>query len=377
MSLSTEKSVYFIAGEASGDQLGAWLIQQLQAEYPRLECLGVGGASMRAAGQKQLMDAHELSYFGISEVLYNFRKIYLQRQKILADIHTCKPKALITIDLPDFNFSIGRWAKRMGIPVIHVGAPTVWAWRPKRAQKVARFLNHLLCLFPFEPQYFIRHGLSSFFIGHPLVQGAQWVRPKASHQTSPRLLLLPGSRKSEVQRLLPLMLQAAAQLKPYFSQLHVDLVQMDATWELAQKIVQAHKHVCDVQFIESSQKNEAMQKATVALAASGTVTLDLAVNTTPMVIVYKLGMLSSLVARTLIRTSMVGLPNIILNKKFIPELLQEQCTPNRMVHEVKHLLEDAQARENQILQLHRVVERLKIQPDVLNKTWHKIFDKIL
>lgn len=377
MSQRGSKLVYVIAGEASGDQLGAWLIQQLRSLYPHAEFCGVGGAAMRAEGQQQLMDAHELAYFGVTEVLYNLRNIYGQRQKILTDIYTHKPQVLITIDLPDFNFSIGRIAKRMGIPVIHVGAPTVWAWRPKRAQKVSQFLTHLLCLFPFEPQYFVKHGLSAFFVGHPLAHKQLKPMLSKNNKAKQRLLLLPGSRNSEVRRLFPIMLRAAALLKQTMPHLVIETAQLPETFALAQKIGNNFKHVVDVAFVDAEHRHQVMQAATVAIAASGTVTLDLTITQTPMVIVYKLGFWSALVARLLLTTKVVGLPNIILNKPFIPELLQEHCSPERIAKEIQHLLDDAQARDNQIVQLTRVAERLTIQPDILNKTWRKIFDKIL
>lgn len=374
------KKIFLIAGETSADALGAWLINQIKHLYPNVDFVGVGCTRMKEAGQRQILDGSELCYFGALEILGSLRKIVQQRRNILEAIAREQPHVLVTIDLPDFNFSIGKVVKRIGIPVIHVGAPTVWAWRPQRAKKIAQFLSHLLCLFPFEPVYFTRHGLQTSFIGHPIMHQLDLDKhllinsQEKSRSSYPTILLLPGSRLGEIKRLLPILVESARQIRTQIPKARFVTTVTDNVEGMVEKCLQDKASDLQISIVPQKQKYTIMKQANLAIASSGTVTLDLAYAKTPMVIIYKLNTLSGWVAKFLLQTKVVGLPNIILGKKFIPELLQSDCKVSNIVEESLKLLQDAKLSQQQCENLERVKERLKIDTHILEKSLRKAFD---
>ena len=346
--------IYMIAGEPSGDQIGADLIKALRAQWgDALILSGIGGPLMEREGLVSLFPMSDLSVMGLTEILPHLPRLLKRLHQTKQDILKRRPDGVVTIDSPGFNFRIARALHQKNIPVIHYTAPSVWAWRPGRARKIAPFLAHLLALFPFEPPYFEKEGLSTTFVGHPLVhmgfeppcQGN--LRARYADPVSQTLVcLLPGSRLSEVKVLLPLFWEALEILAAHRPHLAVLLPVTPSVepWVRAYIALKSQSpSPFSVQVMtEEAEKKAAMAASDVALAASGTVSLELALMETPMVIGYKVNALTAWIVRRLLLTPYVCLVNILLNEKIVPELLQEQCTPAALADEVLTALSGTQ-----------------------------------
>ena len=343
-----------VAGEPSGDALGAALmgaLQELTGGAVRFS--GVGGAAMEARGLRSLFPMHELSLMGIAEVL---PKVPLLRRRLReTEDHALAsgPDAVVTIDSPGFNFRLGRRLQGQGLTLIHYVAPSVWAWRPGRARKVAAFLDHLLTLLPFEPAYFEVEGLKSTFVGHPILEsgaaGGNGPAFRARHgigASDPVICVLPGSRNSETSRLLGPFgkaLQLIAAEVPKLTAV------VPVVPHLARSIRAATKGWgLPVIVVEGSEKYDAMAASSAALAASGTVALELALAKLPTVIAYRMHPLTWMIVRRLTRTPYVNLVNVLLKRGIVPELLQGDCRPNRLAANVLAMLRDPAQRAVQV-----------------------------
>lgn len=354
--------VYIIAGEISGDQIGKQVIVALKEKLlDKIQFEGIGGEAMASQGFKSLFPMTELSIMGILEILPQLPNIYARLNQTFEDIKKLKPDLLLTIDSPGFNFHIAKKVKKLGIPVVHYIAPSVWAWRPGRAKKVAGFLDHLLALLPFEPPYFTKEGLACTFVGHPLIEKhLSEINPKhflKSHKITeqmPLLCVLPGSRQTEVSRHLPLFLDAIELLRQDFR----DLVTVFPTLpHLRDKIEQtlSQRGIRGIIITDETKKFEAMRAATAALAASGTVTLELGLCETPMVVAYRVNPLTAWIVEKLLVIEQVSLVNILLKEKVVPEILQEQCTPEVLSQELHKILDKrAESRRLQVDKLKQI-----------------------
>lgn len=331
--------VYLIAGEASGDQIGGRLMQALRSKTD-MKFSGVGGEHMAQQGLCSLFPMSDLSVMGIFEVLPHIPLLLKRLQETEQDILRKRPDVVVSIDSPGFNFRIAKRLKKKGIPVIHYTAPTVWAWRPGRAKKVAKFLTHLLTLFPFEPPYFEKEGLPTTFVGHPLVEmdislqrGEDFRQRYGYTEEQPLLCLLPGSRQKEIDSLLPLFLESLKVLMSRFPDLHIILPVVPHLEARVRAYLK--DSILPIKIISDPQeKIAAMAASNIALAASGTVALELALTQTPMVIAYKINPLTAWVMRHLLLTPYVCLVNILLNQRIVPELLQENCTVENIVESI-------------------------------------------
>lgn len=343
------KILYLVAGEESGDQIGGALMTALLKKCPkdvRLIFEGIGGKCMSKEGLKSLFPMGELSIMGILEIIPHILNVLARLSQTVDDIKKIRPDLVVTIDAPGFNFRLAKRLKPLNIPVVHITAPTVWAWRPRRAERVAGYLTHLLTLFHFEPPYFTKHGLKTTFMGHPLVEKKLWdLSPdvyRKKHKlkkNQPLLCLLPGSRASELKIHLPLFLKAVELLKSHHPDINVVVPTLPPFKDQIEKALKAHGisgHVT----IDEGEKYQAMRASTVALAASGTVTLELGLCETPMVVAYKGNPISAAIVRKLILTKHVSLTNILLEKEVVPELLQKACTSEDLSHELLKLLKD-------------------------------------
>lgn len=346
--------IFLVAGEPSGDALGASLMAGLRRIAPNVRFAGVGGERMAAQGLESLFPMAELAVMGLAEVLPRLPNLIRRIRQTAAEVERLRPAALVTIDAPDFCFRVAKRLKGKGIPLIHYVAPTVWAWRPGRARKIAGFLDHLLALLPFEPPYFEREGLACTFVGHPVVEGGadrgDGARFRAAHgipETVPLLCLLPGSRMGEVTRLLPVFGEAVDRLATVHSDLRVVLPTVPnvaaavragvAGWKAPPLVVEGQE-----------AKFDAFAACGAALAASGTVALELAMAGLPAVIAYRVNALTAWVARRLIRVRHVNLVNLLLDRPVVPELLQEECRPDRLAANLLVLFDDPVARRHQI-----------------------------
>ncbi len=310
---------------------------------------------MVAEGLESLFPLDELALFGLAELLPKLPNLIRRLRQTVQEILRLRPDAVVTIDAPDFGFRVAKRIRKSGadIPLIHYVAPTVWAWRPGRAKKIAGFLDHLLVLLPFEPPYFEAEGLGCTFVGHSIVEGGadkgNAVRFRAAHGLpgdAPILTVLPGSRRSEVAALLPDFGAALARLKERHPHL---IVAVPTVPQVADAVRSATKAwPLPTMVVEGDQdKYDAFAASTAALAASGTVALELALAGVPAIIAYRIHPLTYRLYRRLIRVSYVNLVNIMLDRALVPELLQQDCTPEKLAGAVDRLLTDPAARQAQ------------------------------
>ena len=340
--MSGPLKLFLIAGEPSGDRLGAALIVGLRS-LETVDFVGVGGPLMQAEGMASLFPMEELSVMGIAEVLPKYRHLKRRIRQTAAAVLASGAEALVTIDSPDFCLRVAKIVKaaRPDFRTIHYVAPSVWAWRPGRAAKMAQVIDHVLALLPFEPPYMTAAGMSCDFVGHPVV--AEPLASPAERASfagqGPLLLVLPGSRRGEVSRLAPVFGEVIGRLKARHPDLRValptvrgvaDLVRdLTTTWPIAPQIIE-----------DSSAKRGAFAAADVALAASGTVSLELAANACPMVIAYDMHPLSWWLMQRAALVDTVTLVNLVSETRVVPEFLGPACRADAIAPALEAVLAD-------------------------------------
>ncbi len=350
--------VFLIAGEPSGDALGAHLMAALKRRSERpLAFIGIGGLRMADEGLHSLFAMDELSLMGAAEIVPHIPRLLRRIRETVSAILTTQPDVVVSIDAPAFTFRVAKRVRRQDkshrLTLIHYVAPQVWAWKRGRAREVAGYLDHLMALLPFESPYFETEGLPCTFVGHPVVEsGADkgdgvGFRDRHGLPADAELVcILPGSRRSEVGRLLPVFGQTLAHLAQAKPTLRAVLPAVDACRSQIIEAVEGWP-VPTLVVSGSEERYDAFAAADVALAASGTVALELAMAGTPMVITYKLNPITALLARRVIKTRFVNLINLILDREVVPELLLGACRPDRLAEAVRHLLDDPAARAAQ------------------------------
>lgn len=321
--------IFLVAGETSGDFLGAQLMKALKARFfDHIQFKGVGGSLMEQEGLISLFPIQDLSFIGIIEVFPHLLALKKRFDQTLKAVEGSD--LVITIDSPGFNFRLGKKIKeRYGdnIPLVHYVAPSVWAWKPKRAKKIASFLDHILCLLPYEPPFFEKEGLKATFVGHPLLEIDLTKYDEIAFRRrynipEKAMVLLPGSREGEIKRLLPIFKKTVELIRSPF----VIIPTLPHLKDLITSYIR-NFHVPYLIIDQVDEKWCAFKLAERALAASGTVSLELAYAQVPMVITYKINFLTYRFVKRLIKVNYVNLINILLDKKVIPELLQKECTP--------------------------------------------------
>ncbi len=364
--------IFIVAGEASGDFLGSRLMYALKEQFKDVVFHGIGGTQMeKVGGFTSFFPMHLLSVMGILEIIPRlFRLVRLFRQVFCA-IKTIQPDIVITIDSPGFNYRLAKKVKSTRethhIPIIHYVAPTVWAWRPKRAKKFARYFDHMLCLFPFEPRYFKEVHLLATFIGHAVTEvenntGGDATAFKIKYKIREEekvLCLLPGSRKSEVKKLMPIFKKTVEKLQKNIPHLRVVLPTTAAMHPIIHVAMKGASFKATI--VEGKEEKEAAFKvAHAALAASGTVSMELACARVPMIIVYKVTALTYMILKYLVKVPYICLVNILLNRPAVPEFIQYNCRPDRLTEMVGLLLNDTCARRAQIKDLKEAVKKVKL-----------------
>ena len=346
--------IFLVAGEPSGDHLGAALMRGLRMHAPGVQFYGVGGPAMQAEGMTSIFPMSDLSIMGLAEVLPRLPLLFRRINETVKAAIELSPDACITIDAPDFNFRVARRLHGKGFPLVHYVAPTVWAWRAGRAKKIARFLDHLLALLPFEPPYFEREGLACTFVGHPVLDSGLDLGDgtvfRAKHNIAPNarvLCVLPGSRIGEVERLLPIFGEVIDRLSTQIKSLHVLVPTVSTTERIVHDGVSQWPVPVSI-IADSNEKADAFAASDGALAASGTIVLELAVAGVPAVIGYRFNALTTWIARRIVRTPYASLVNIALNRYAIPECLLNDCTAENLTREVKSILMDPDARQAQL-----------------------------
>ena len=360
------KRIYMIAGEASGDQLGGMLVQEMRTLDDSIEYRGIGGFSMMQQGIASQFPMRELSIMGFAEVLPHLLRIKKRIQQTVLDIEAYKPDVLLTIDSPGFNYRVVSQLRKRGIHVpkcVHYVAPTVWAYKPERAATTAELFDHLLCLLPFEPPYF-EEKMPTDFVGHPM---AWWWRSKgfaegfrARHHIQPDVplvALFPGSRINELKHHLPVMRDALKLMLAKQPNLHATIYVRE---DIAQETYALTRNwPCPLTLCNDPlQKKQLFAASTVAIAKSGTISLECALAGLPSVTIYKASAISAWYVRRKIKTPYVHLANILARNMVIPELLQENCTPTNTAQHALSLLHDADARAAQVQALSHISEML-------------------
>ena len=350
--------VFIIAGEPSGDRLGGALMASFKTLRADIVFEGIGGSVMAAQGLESRFDMSELSVMGIAEILPKYRSLMARIDATAEAIIVAAPDVMITIDSPDFCLRVAKRVKaRSKIRTVHYVAPTVWAWRPGRAKKMARYIDHVLALFPFEPPLMREVGIACDFVGHPVVAepvateaDAVAFRQEFKIGDAPLALVLPGSRRSEVARLSGVFGESVALL----ARAHRDLrVVIPAAGAVADAVVAAtldwkvRPIILDPRTVSydqaQSQKRAAFRAANVALAASGTVSLELAASATPMVIAYKMHWLSFRVIKAMALVDTVTLVNLVSDTRVVPEFLGPDCVAEKIANGLREVMAEPQA----------------------------------
>ena len=347
--------VFLVAGEPSGDTLGARLMASLkELTGDRIRFSGVGGPQMQSEGLNSLFPIGELSVMGLAEVLPRLPRLAKRLRQTRDMALKQKPDVVVTIDSPGFCFRLAKRLKGKGMPLVHYVAPSVWAWKPGRAKEVAGFLDHLLALLPFEPPYFEKEGLACSFVGHPVIEsgaadgdGTAFRRRHNIPEGAPLLCVLPGSRNSETKRLLPVFGETVGKLYQARRSLQVVLPTVDTVADEVEAAC-ASWPVRPIIIRDGAEKYDAFAAADVALAASGTVSLELSLAGTASVIAYRLNPLTAFFARRLLKIHYASLVNILLDREVVPEHLQEQCRPDTLATAVGELLDNADRRLEQL-----------------------------
>ena len=342
--------VAMVAGEASGDLLGALLLQAMRRRWPDLATCGIGGPRMVSEGLDAWWPSDRLAVRGYVEVLRHYRGISRIREALAARLLAHPPRAFIGIDAPDFNLGLEARLKAAGVPSIHFVCPSIWAWRGGRVKRIARSVDHVLCLFPFEPDLLQAHGVKATFVGHPLAD----VIPLTPDRLGARqalglpvdatvVALLPGSRRSEIQYIAPSLLQAARLLQASRPELHFVLPVAPGLDSLLAPLA-AEYGPRDLHLLPG-RSHEALAACDLTLIASGTATLEAALFKRPMVIAYRMHPLSWQLMKRMAYQPWVGLPNILCRSFVVPELIQEACTPQRLAQEAQAWLDQPQRRD--------------------------------
>ena len=360
MSVATPIRIEIIAGEISGDLLGASVMAALKLAVGSDDVYfsGIGGSYMQAEGLRSHFPMQELSLMGLAEVLPHIVSVQRRIRETATRIEQDRPDAVLTIDAPGFCFRVAKRlkARSVAVPIIHMVAPQTWAWREGRAAKLNRYIDHLLALLPFEAPIFEAHGLHTTFVGHPLVERAGTLVAgdatsgfRLRHGLSddaPVLLALPGSRFSEVRRLLPVLGQAVDTMARTLPSLVVAIPTVAVVAEEV-RTAAAQWAAPSIVIEERNQHGEAFAAGAAAIAASGTVVLELALWQVPTVVIYRANPITVAVVRKMLRTEFVALPNILSGREVMPELIQEDCRPDKICRHVLRLLTDKTAHAEQ------------------------------
>jgi lipid-A-disaccharide synthase len=332
--------IALVAGEASGDQLGAGLIAELRARFPDAQFAGIGGAAMRAQGFDAWHDCGELAVMGLAEVLRHLPRLLGLRRRLRRRVVDWKPDVFIGIDAPDFNLGVERWLKRRGVRTVHYVSPSVWAWREKRAEKIGECADLVLCLFPMEPPIYARYGADARFVGHPLADAIPLEPDRDAARValsldpkSPVLALLPGSRLGEIAKMLAIFLEAAELTVRQLPSLHILIPAANPACERAIRAhLQAFPALADAARVLDGDAQRAMIASDVVLLASGTAALEAMLCKRPMVVGHRISSTTYRIVSTfgMLKTRFVSLPNVLAGEGLIPELLQDDCTPSKL-----------------------------------------------
>jgi lipid-A-disaccharide synthase len=354
--------VALVAGEASGDILGAGLMQALKAQYPQVEFIGVGGPLMQAEGLNSYFPMERLSVMGLVEVLSRLPELLARRKRLISTLIEAKPDVFIGIDAPDFNLTLELKLRQAGIKTVHYVSPSVWAWRQKRVLKIREACDLMLTLFPFEAQFYRDHQVPVRFVGHPLADTIALQADRAAArdalnlaQDQPVVALLPGSRGGEVSRLGSLFLDAAVRLRTLRPgiQFVLPCASPERRAQLEQMLVGRDLPLT----LLNGRSHEALAACDAVLIASGTATLEALLHKRPMVVAYKVAPLTYRILKRLVSSAYISLPNLLAERLLVPELIQDAATPEALAQLLAPLLDGGGVQTEGFDVIHRALRR--------------------
>ena len=343
--------IAFSAAETSGDLIASSLVEALKQKQPNCEIDGLAGDKMLEAGCNRLWHMNEVNVMGLSEVLRKLPSILKLRKQISAHYLENKPDIFIGVDSPDFNFKLERTLKNKGIKTIHLISPSVWAWRSKRIKRIKESTDLILCLFPFEVNYYKQYNQKAVFIGHPL---AEILKPRKNFKSNKNVLIMPGSRESEIKYLLPELLEAAKLMK-----LKDDNLIFNISLANDHQLNWINKRIEGLDIsVSVGDSHKQISNSDLVLVASGTAALEVGLLAVPMVVVYKLSYISYQIVSRLLHTSEISLPNKILGGNIVPELIQDEANgKNISVHAMKLLSSDNTMLINELEKIHNLLNQ--------------------
>jgi lipid-A-disaccharide synthase len=345
------------AGEASGDNYGAQLIAALHKREPSLDCFGLGGDRLRAAGCRTVVDAKDIAVVGLAEVVTHLPRIWSEFRKLLRAVDQHKPDTAVLIDFPDWNLRLARELHRRGIPVIYYVSPQLWAWRPQRIEQIKRYVRKMLVIFPFEEAWYRERGIEAEYVGHPLADlpAPGPVPPLRSPQVP--IALLPGSRAKEIALNLPPMLHAARALGKGYQFIVPVASTVSSKW-MVDLIHRALGEDPGVNLKLESDARMVLAQARAAVVASGTATVEAALIGTPFVMVYRVSPLTWKLGRPLVSVPFFAMPNLIAGREVVPELVQDKLTSENIVARLNDIIPEGPARQAMIEGLRQVKTNL-------------------
>ena len=358
------KKIFILTGEPSGDKLASTVISRLKLENPEIEYLSVGGTHLKNLGIKSIYNLKEITYLGFTSILFNIFKIKSKINKTVKEIVKFNPDILLSVDSPDFTLRVAERVKKINnnIKTIHYVAPQIWVWRKNRVKKIKKFIDHILLLFEFEKKYFDEESIKNTFVGHPLIERNQSnktlienILPKDKKIIS----LFPGSRNSEINVLLPILLDFVKLMNQkhneYFFYIH-------ATEENKNLILQQIKNFNfdNIDIVSDENiKSKVLSKSIFAVAKSGTVSLQICNFNVPSIIIYKLSFINFMIFKLLVNVRFANIINIINDREVIPELLQKECNPNEIYRSVIYFLKNPDLAKNQIIDCSKTLDGIR------------------
>lgn len=374
------QKIFIIAGEASGDLHGADLANKLKTQHPDIQLFGMGGKLMQQAGVNIFIDIKETAFVGLFDILKNLPKIFALFKKIKAAIYAERPDLIILIDYPAFNLRLAKIARKAGIKVLYYISPQIWAWHANRIKTIKRYVDHMAVILPFEVEIYKKAQIPVTFVGHPLLK---IVKPSISIDEAKKSLglppnrtiigLMPGSRKSEISYLLPIMLKAAELLQDRYPNIQFLLPLASSLDEKDLALHLTDTLLLPIHIIKEDHY-DAMQTCDAIIAASGTATLEVTILGIPLVVIYKTSPIEASLGRRLMKIPYLGLCNVIANNKIVQEFLQEEAKPDAIAQEISKILDNGAYRSKIISDMSLVKQALDVPT---GKSIEKVVEEIL